>query len=119
MTANATDPNDMQNLTVLCLFAHPDDEAFGSGGTLAGLVRKGHNITLVCATNGDVGEGRGVVFVLRARDGAEVYRRYFRQYTRTRMAFLGPRHLAVTRADLDQGGGWIEVLQVPEAVAAP
>ena len=43
-------------LTVLCLFAHPDDEAFGSGGTLAGLVRKGHKVTVVCATNGDVGE---------------------------------------------------------------
>jgi len=27
--------------------------------------------------------------------------------------------LAVTRADLEKGGGWIEVLRVPEAVAAP
>ena len=43
-------------LTVLCIFAHPDDEAFGSGGTLAGLVRKGHKLTVVSATNGDVGE---------------------------------------------------------------
>ena len=33
------------------------------------------------------------------------------------MAFLGARHLAVTRADLEQGGGWIEVLQVAEAAA--
>lgn len=43
-------------LTVLSVFAHPDDEAFGSGGTLAELVRKGHNVTTVCVTNGDVGE---------------------------------------------------------------
>ena len=43
-------------LSVLCLFAHPDDEAFGSGGTLAGLVRKGHKLTVVSVTNGDVGE---------------------------------------------------------------
>ena len=57
--------------------------------------------------------------MLRTRDGAEVYRHYFRQYTRTRMAFLGARHLAVTRADPDKGGGWIEVLRVPEAVAGP
>ena len=46
----------MTKLTVLSIFAHPDDEAFGSGGTLAGLVRKGHNLTTVCVTNGDVGE---------------------------------------------------------------
>ena len=47
---------DKSQLSVLCLFAHPDDEAFGSGGTLAGLVRQGHRLTMVCATNGDVGE---------------------------------------------------------------
>ena len=46
----------MTQLTVLSIFAHPDDEAFGSGGTLAELVRKGHKLTTVCATNGDVGE---------------------------------------------------------------
>ena len=43
-------------LQVLCFFAHPDDEAFGSGGTLAELVKTGHKVATVCATNGDVGE---------------------------------------------------------------
>ena len=33
--------------------------------------------------------------------------------------FMGPRLLAVTRADLEKGGGWLEVLRVPEAAAAP
>lgn len=47
---------DKPKSTVLSIFAHPDDEAFGSGGTLAELVRKGHKMTTVCATNGDVGE---------------------------------------------------------------
>ena len=47
---------DNPKLSVLSIFAHPDDEAFGSGGTLAELVRKGHKLTTVCATNGDVGE---------------------------------------------------------------
>ncbi len=56
MTTNAANPGSARPLSVLCLFAHPDDEAFGSGGTLAGLVRKGHKLTLVCVTNGDVGE---------------------------------------------------------------
>ena len=43
-------------LSVLAIFAHPDDEGFGCGGTLALLVAGGHRVTLICATNGDVGE---------------------------------------------------------------
>ena len=46
----------LSTLTVLAVFAHPDDEGFGCGGTLAALVAGGHRVTLVCATNGDVGE---------------------------------------------------------------
>ena len=45
-----------KQLTVLAVFAHPDDEGFGCGGTLAALATGGHNVTLICATNGDVGE---------------------------------------------------------------
>ncbi len=48
--------NDLSDLSVLAAFAHPDDEAFGVGGTLAMLASRGARITLVCATNGDVGE---------------------------------------------------------------
>lgn len=44
------------DISVLITTAHPDDEAFGCGGTLAMLVAKGARVTLVCATNGDVGE---------------------------------------------------------------
>ncbi len=44
------------SLTVLAIFAHPDDEGFGCGGALAALIAGGHRVTLVCATNGDVGE---------------------------------------------------------------
>lgn len=52
---NAT-PAAARPLSVLAVFAHPDDEGFGAGGTLAMLVRRGHRVTLICATNGDVGE---------------------------------------------------------------
>lgn len=47
---------DLTHLSVLAAFAHPDDEGFGFGGTLAMLAARGARITLVCATNGDVGE---------------------------------------------------------------
>lgn len=41
---------------LLAVFAHPDDEAFGTGGTLARYAAAGIDIALVCATRGEVGE---------------------------------------------------------------
>ena len=40
---------------VLVSLAHPDDESFGSGPLVAKLVAEGAEVTLICATNGDVG----------------------------------------------------------------
>ena len=51
-----TPVRDLKHLRLLAAFAHPDDEGFGSGGTLAMLVARGASVTLVCGTNGDVGE---------------------------------------------------------------
>ena len=52
----AVPTQNLENLKVLAAFAHPDDEGFGPGGTLALLAAAGSAVTLVCATNGDVGE---------------------------------------------------------------
>lgn len=41
---------------MLAVLAHPDDETFGTGGTLALYARKGVKVYLVCATRGEVGE---------------------------------------------------------------
>ncbi len=41
--------------TLLAVLAHPDDESFGMGGTLALYARRGYDIYLVCATRGEVG----------------------------------------------------------------
>lgn len=40
---------------LVCVFAHPDDESFGPGGTIAKLSRK-FNIYILCATKGDAGQ---------------------------------------------------------------
>ena len=42
--------------TLLALFAHPDEGAFGTGGTLARLPPPRQIATLVCATHGEVGQ---------------------------------------------------------------
>lgn len=41
---------------ILAVLAHPDDETFGMGGTLALYARRGVQVDLVCATRGEVGE---------------------------------------------------------------
>ena len=41
--------------SILAVLAHPDDESFGLGGTLALYASKGYNTYLVCATRGEVG----------------------------------------------------------------
>lgn len=42
--------------TLLAVLAHPDDETFGTGGTLALYSKLGVQVYLVCATRGEVGE---------------------------------------------------------------
>jgi LmbE family N-acetylglucosaminyl deacetylase len=41
---------------ILAVLAHPDDETFGMGGTLALYAQRGASVYLVCATRGEVGD---------------------------------------------------------------
>ncbi len=41
---------------LLAILAHPDDESFGMGGTLAYYARHGVKVYLVCATRGEAGD---------------------------------------------------------------
>jgi N-acetyl-1-D-myo-inositol-2-amino-2-deoxy-alpha-D-glucopyranoside deacetylase len=43
-------------LCLMVVLAHPDDESFGMGGTLAWYASQGVKVRLVCATRGEVGE---------------------------------------------------------------
>jgi LmbE family N-acetylglucosaminyl deacetylase len=45
-----------KKLTLLAVLAHPDDESFGMGGTLALYARREVDVHLVCATRGEVGD---------------------------------------------------------------
>lgn len=46
----------MKPFVLLAVFAHPDDEAFGTGGTLAKYAAEGVDVTLVTATRGEAGQ---------------------------------------------------------------
>lgn len=41
--------------TLVCIFAHPDDEAFGPAGTIHKLT-KTHDVYILCATKGQAGQ---------------------------------------------------------------
>lgn len=53
-----------------CVFAHPDDETFAAGATLAKLAARGDHIDLFCATDGDAGKTSGILVSSRADLGA-------------------------------------------------
>lgn len=42
-------------LRLMAVFAHPDDESLGAGGTLAKYAAEGVQVTLLCATRGECG----------------------------------------------------------------
>ena len=56
--------------TIAAVFAHPDDETFATGGTLAKYASEGARIVLYCATNGDAGKTSGIPVSSREELGA-------------------------------------------------
>lgn len=46
--------------TVVFSFAHPDDETFICGGTVALLAKQGHRVVVISATKGEMGRRMGV-----------------------------------------------------------
>lgn len=47
-------------MQMLLIFAHPDDESFALGGTIAKYAKQGVNITLAVATKGEAGKVAGI-----------------------------------------------------------
>lgn len=47
---------------VLAIYPHPDDETFGKGGALAQHAKEGADVTVVCATSGQMGRRMGKPF---------------------------------------------------------
>jgi LmbE family N-acetylglucosaminyl deacetylase len=71
----------MANRSMMFVLAHPDDETFGPGGTIAKYARDGVRITVVTATSGQAGRTAGLastpeelgrVREQEARDAADV-----------------------------------------------
>lgn len=46
----------MKKRVVAAIVAHPDDEAFGPGGTIAKFAKEGNDVYILCVTGGEAGE---------------------------------------------------------------
>lgn len=53
----------------LFVFAHPDDETFSSGGTIAKLTKQKHKVNLITATKGEAGEAGNPPITTREKIG--------------------------------------------------
>ena len=72
----------------------------------------GRLLAIGTGSNVTIGTTPDSLFVFQARDGREVYRRYFKKYSRNAFAFLSPRHFAIDHFDGETRRAWIEVLRV-------
>lgn len=52
---------------LVAIFAHPDDECFGPGGTLY-KYSKTHDVYIICATKGEAGGSRKKIAQIRAKE---------------------------------------------------
>ena len=60
----------MPTYRAAAVFAHPDDETFSIGGSIAGYAARGVHWDLFCATDGDAGRSSAVPVSSRAELGA-------------------------------------------------
>ena len=73
----------------------------------------GRYIAVSVNTRLSIGDIDDAVFVIRASDGAEVFRRYLKVYTRSAVAFLGDEFFAYTESR-DRPDG-LRVLKIPSS----
>ena len=61
-------PTDLRGRSLLAAFAHPDDESIACGGLLAWCAHLGAEVSLLCMTRGEHGQGAGKIGRTRTRE---------------------------------------------------
>jgi len=97
---------------LMAVFAHPDDESLGVGGTLAKYAAEGVEISLVTATRGDAGRYNGLRGGEPGHPGSEALGRIREAELRAAAAVLGVRDVSV----LDYRDGQLDRADPREAI---
>jgi len=82
-------------MKLMAVLAHPDDESFGFGGTLAKYAAEGIEVSLVTATRGDRGRFRGLPLGHADHPGADAVAEIRERELRAAAAMLGVRDVCV------------------------
>jgi len=97
---------------LMAVFAHPDDESLGVGGTLAKYAAEGVEISLVTATRGNAGRYNGVRPGEPGHPGSDALGRIREAELRAAAAVLGVRDVSV----LDYPDGQLDRADPREAI---
>ena len=106
------DPDEMRASTIVWSLPHgPGSHRVAKGRRISSLSvdAAGRHIGLSVGGRYNFGTVRDSVYILRAADGSEAFRRYFPQYTRPNGKFIGSDYFVVTEVS-----GGLRVLRVPE-----
>ena len=98
---------------LLAVFAHPDDESLGVGGTLAKSAAEGVDVFLLTATRGGAGRYRGHRPGDPEHPGAAALAAIRERELRAAASVLGVREIVL----LDYPDGRLDTVNVPDAVA--
>ncbi len=96
----------MRNLTLLSVYAHPDDETSSAGGMMCRVMSEGGSVHAICATRGELGTlgtggmklTRDELPAVRERELRDVLRSYG---VESEPVFLGYRDQELIRADIE------------------
>src|SRR3569832_1375769 len=101
-----------EQLRLMAVLAHPDDESLGCGGTLAKYAAEGVETYLVTATRGDAGRYRGHPPRHELHPGSSALAAIRERELRAAAAVLGVHELSV----LGYGDGVLDAIAPREAI---
>jgi LmbE family N-acetylglucosaminyl deacetylase len=104
----------MSTLKMLAVFAHPDDESLGAGGTIAKYASEGVDVSLITATRGDSGRFRGHRPGDPQHPGPAALAEIRENELRAAAGVLGVRHISI----LGYGDQQLDRADPREAIAA-